>query len=358
MKIIYGITKSNFGGAQRYVFELAKNAQKAGNDVAVLCGGHGSLVEKLKLENIRVISLPDLERNMSITKDFKSFLFILKTLKREKPDIFHTNSSKMGGLGNFAGRLACIKKIIFTGHGWAFNENRNWLSKLIIRKFIWYTIIFSHKTICVSEKTKRDVSWMPFIKKKLCVIYNGVENFELVPRTDSTFTVGAISELHKVKGLDILLRAWRDFIQGKQAKLMIIGEGEERKNLEKLVSDLKISDSVIFRGFVDNARTQLSTFDIFVLPSRSEAMPYALLEAGFAGLPVIATKVGGIPEIIENEKNGLLIEKENPKQIIEALNKLYENKNLRDTLGTNLKQTISTKFSISQMLQKTFDTYK
>ena len=94
------------------------------------------------------------------------------------------------------------------------------------------------------------------------------------------------------------------------------------------------------------------------MPSRSEAMPYALLEAGLAGLSVIATRVGGIPEIIENGKNGLLIEKENSEQITGALNKLFDDKTLRETLGKNLKQTIITKFSMQQMLQNTFNLYK
>ena len=358
MKILYGITKSNLGGAQHYVYELALNAQKMGNDVAVICGGNGPLVEKLKKENIRILPLPKLDRDISLIKDFKSFLFIIRILKNEKPDVFHTNSSKMGGVGNLAGRIVGIKKIIFTGHGWAFNENRNWLSKLIIKKLIWCTILLSHKTICVSEKTKESVSWMPFIKNKLVVIYNGVENFELTTRTDSSFIVGTIAELHKIKGLDILLRAWKNFIENKQAKLIIFGEGEERKNLEKLAFDLNISDSVVFKGFLDSARTQLSTFDIFVMPSRSEAMPYALLEAGLAGLPMIATRVGGIPEIIESGKNGLLVEKENSEQITESLNKLFDDKTLRETLGKNLKQTIITKFSTQQMLQNTFNLYK
>ncbi|MFZ2048815.1 MAG: glycosyltransferase family 4 protein [Minisyncoccia bacterium] len=358
MKIIYGITKSNFGGAQRYVFDLALGAKNFGHEVAVLCGGEGMLVKKLKEQNIRVIPLPELDRDISFIKDFKSFMFILKTLREERPDVFHTNSSKMGGIGNFAARIARVRKIIFTGHGWAFNEKRSWLSKIIIRDLVWYTVLLSHKTICVSEKTKEAIAWEPFIKNKLVVIYNGIENFELISRTDTSFIVGTIAELHKIKGLDVLLNAWKEFIQNKQAKLVIIGEGEERKSLEKLVSDLKINDSVVFNGFVNNARSQLSTFDIFVLPSRSEAMPYALLEAGFAGLPVTATNVGGVSEVIENNKNGLLVDKENPKQITEALNKLFNDKNLHETLGTNLKQTISTKFSIFKMLESTFVLYK
>ncbi len=356
IRVLYGITKSNFGGAQRYVFDLAVEAKKAGHDVAVMCGGEGPLVQKLKSEGIRVISLPSLGRDVSVFSDLKTFFEIKNILKEIKPDVFHINSSKMG-LGAFAARIVGIKKIIFTAHGWAFNEPRLFLSKLIIKELIWYTILLSHKTICVSKKTKRDVSWMPFIKNKLVVIYNGIARFDLAMRTDQTFTVGAVAELHKIKGLDILLNAWGKFTKIHRARLVIFGAGEEKQNLENLISKLKIVDSVELKGFVDSARSQLSTFDIFVMPSRSEAMPYALLEAGFAGLPVVASSVGGIPGIIKDGENGILVQKENVEQLVSALARLADNKELRDKLGANLKQTVSEKFSFEKMIKETFRLY-
>lgn len=358
MRIIYGITKSNFGGAQRYVFELAKEAQKRGDEVSVICGGQGLLSQKLEKQGIQIHFLPDLDRDVSFVKDIKSFFLILKILKKERPDAFHTNSSKMGILGNLAGRLTRIKKIIFTGHGWAFNENRFWLSKIIILKLTWFTVAFSHKTICVSEKTKKDISWMPFIKNKLVVISNGVENFELKPRSEKGFIVGTLAELHKIKGLDILIKAFKKLRDKHEVKLIILGEGEERKNLEKLVKDLELNDSVELRGYVDNARSELKNFDAYVLSSRSEAMPYSLLEAGFAELPVIATNVGGVPEIIENNISGILIQKENVGELSEALEKIYSDEYLRNTLAQTLKQTIIKKYSIQNTLDQTFKIYK
>jgi glycosyltransferase involved in cell wall biosynthesis len=285
-------------------------------------------------------------------------LFILKTLRKEKPDVFHTNSSKMGGMGNLAGRMTGIKKIVFTSHGWAFNENRNWLSKIIIMELVWYTILLSHKTICVSEKSKRDVSWLPFIKNKLAVIHNGIEKFELIPRTDTGFTVGTIAELHHIKGLDILLKAWKEFKKNNSGKLLILGEGEEKKKLENMAQQLGISDSVVFKGFVDNARSLLLGFDIFVLPSRSENLPYAILEAGMASRAVIASRVGGIPEIIKNEDCGILVPKENIQALTNALIKLTNDRNLRETLGNNLHKIVTEQFSKEKMVGETLETYK
>lgn len=357
MKILYGITKSNFGGAQRYVYELAVEAKKEGHDVAVLCGGESTLAQKLRKNNIRVVSIPHLQRDISIIDELKSFHFICQTLVKENPDVFHTNSSKMGGIGNLTGRLVGVRKIIFTGHGWAFNEPRPYWQKMLIKFFTWLTILLSHKTICVSEKTKEDVEKWPFINNRLVVIHNGTSRFNLDVREDKSFTVGAISELHRIKGLDILLIAWSKFIKKHQAKLVIIGEGEEKQNLENITKKLGISDSVIFKGFVDNARSLLSSFDIFCMPSRSEGMPYTLLEAGLAELPVIATSVGGIPEIIESGINGVLVLVENTETLFSTLILLAKDDDLRKRLGTNLKASIQENFSFEKMVEKTFALY-
>ena len=357
MKILYGITKSNFGGAQRYVFDLAVAIKKQGHEVAVLCGGRGALVEHLAKAKIRVISLDELERDISIAQEFSSFFGIWKVLRRERPNVFHINSSKMGGLGALAGRLSGTRKVIFTTHGWAFNEPRPGYEKVIIKLFVWLTILFSHKTICVSEKTRRDVEGWPFIKNKLIVINNGIREFNLAPRTDNSFTVGTTSELHRVKGLDILLLAWNKFVKKHKAVLIIFNEGEERKNLQNMATNLGISDSVVFKGFVDNARSSLSGFDIFCMPSRSEAMPYGLLEAGLAGLPVIATSVGGIPEIIESGINGILIPAEDSEALMSSLILLAEDEKLRKRLGANLKASIQENFSLDKMVENTLQLY-
>jgi|SRR3989344_3347338 len=368
MKILYGITKSNFGGAQRYVFDLATEAKKRKHDVAVLCGQKGKLAEKLKEENIRVTMLKNLERDISLVKEIKSFVEIIKVLKKERPDVFHINSSKMGGLGGLAGRLVGTRKIIFTAHGWAFNEPRSGWQKVIIKFFVWLTILFSYQTICVSEKTKSNIANWPFVKNKLQVVKNGIREFELLPHIEArqklvsgissdTLLVGTTSELHKIKGLDVLLIAWSKFIKGRDAKLVIMNDGEEKDNLQNMAKELGISDSVIFKGFIDNARSFLSGFDIFCMPSRSEAMPYAPLEAGFAGLPIIATAVGGIPEVIENGVSGILIPTENTEILLSSLVLLKDNPSLRERLGTNLKASIQEDFSSEQMIAKTFQLY-
>lgn len=368
MKIIYGITKSNFGGAQRYVFDLARASKKAGHEVAVLCGEGGVLVEKLKQEGIRVIEIKGLKRNISLVHEFTSFKILLTILRSEKPDVFHTNSSKMGGLGNLAGRLVGVKKIIFTSHGWAFDEAwRPVWQKQIIKLLSWIIIFLSHTTIAVSEKTKSKFSSWPLTSRKIKVVRNGIEAFPLLSHTEAReklkieegkLAVVTLAELHKVKGLDLILRAWQKFDQRFKAKLYILGTGEEKSSLEKIVSELGISDSVEFRGYVENAREYLPGFDIFVFPSRSENMPYAILEAGFAGLPVLSTKVGGIPEIIETGVNGVLVERERSDLLYSSLILLAESHEVRKRLGDNLHTTVLENFNLEKMTRDTLKVYE
>ncbi|MDB5254186.1 MAG: Phosphatidylinositol glycan, class [Parcubacteria group bacterium] len=368
LKVLIGITKSNFGGAQRYVYELARGSKDRGFNTTVLLGGNGTLAEKLRSRDIRVISFPLLSRDISLTKDFKEFLSLVRTLRAEKPDVFHVNSSKMGGLGTFAARILRVPHIIFTGHSFAFNEQRPWVQKMFLRFLYWLTILFSHKTICVSEAGMNRISHWPFIKNKLVLIHNGIPRFDMLSREEArnklnlkpeTFVVGTIAELHRVKGLDILLRAWVDFIKvHPTSHLVIIGDGDEGDNLNLLAKKLKIDHTVTFAGFVDNARKLLPAFDVFVLASRSEGFPYALLEAGRAGLPVVATSVGGVGEIISEGETGLLVQPEYPEELCHVLTGLSSDASLRATLKHNLNSFVEKEFSLEQMFSKTFALYE
>ncbi|MBX4189637.1 glycosyltransferase family 4 protein [Candidatus Parcubacteria bacterium] len=368
MKVLIGITKSNFGGAQRYVFELAKAAKEARHDVAVLCGGEGPLVEKLEAEGIRVIPLPILERNVVLRRDYKNFFSIYHILRKERPDVFHLNSSKMGGLGSVAGRLTRVPKIIFTGHSFEFNAPRPEYQKIIFRFLTWLIIMFSHKTICVSASGRNALSRWPLVSKKLFLIRNGLESFTLLQREEarqklvpgikpSTLLVGTLAELHKVKGLDVLLTAFASAFKDSDTKCVIVGEGEERESLTNLSKALGIDSQVHFAGFVENAKALLSGLDIFVLSSRSEGMPYALLEAGLAGMPVVATHVGGIPEIVTDSETGLLVPTENPYFLSKALTELSKDQGKRERFGKNLKRFVEFHFSQSEMLEQTLTLY-
>lgn len=378
-KILYIITKSNFGGAQRYVYDLATNLPEDKFKAVVACGQGDLLIERLKDSNIKTIRIEGLGREIKASKDFQVLKNLIKIIKEEKPNVVHLNSSKIGLLGAlavlylriFQSFNLSIPKCIFTAHGWAFNEkNRAAFSKIIFYLGHYLTILICDTTIAVSERAKKDAACFPFVKNKIKVIYNGISDFDLIHKGEAIkiltgknsgqVIIFSMSELHKNKGIDVALRAIS--LLPKEAKEKIIycvaGNGEERNDLERLAKELNIKNNVRFLGFVPDAKKLLSGTDIFLLPSRTEAFPYAILEAGMAGAPIIATCVGGVSEVIHDMQNGILVHPRNPKEIAEAILYLLDHKGERKEFREEIKKTVKNFFSSDKMLQETIRLYQ
>ncbi|HEY9585391.1 MAG TPA: glycosyltransferase [Candidatus Paceibacterota bacterium] len=390
MKILYLITKSNFGGAQLYVYDLATEARKRGHDVVVGFGGRGTLQTKLTEAGVRTVSILELERDVNPLADFKIFLRLLDLFSAERPDIVHLNSSKMGGLGALAARLwnawswifkfwnkgGHPMRIIFTGHGWAFNEDRTDLERLLIGCAHWVTIQLAHQTIAVSRKTREQVGILPFSWHKLAVIHNGVGQITTLSRDEAlseilgdkreTFLsgapliVGTIAELHKNKGLSYAIEGIALLKKLTDIKLvfLVLGEGEERAHLEHLIAKNDLAESIFLAGQKENAASLLLAFDVFLFPSTTEAFPYAILEAGKVGLPIIATFVGGIPEVIDDMQSGILIQSKNAGEVARALHHLIKHPERRKELGNAIARRIADRFNVETMVNETLALYE
>jgi len=386
-KILYCITKSNWGGAQRYVYDLATNLPKDKYETAVVLGGDGRLKEKLEAFGIRTIPVSSLQRDVGVIKDISSFFELIKIFRKEKPDIIHLNSSKMGGIGGLAGRIARVRKIIFTAHGWAYNEDRNFLQKFAIAILHFITVAFSHLTIAVSEKAKEQFKSAGLMKKKIVVIHNGIGEIEFIekekarqhfvdiryPQTEKVkekiksepLWIGTISELHRNKGLGYAVEAISRLIKNENINIshrniifIIMGEGEERKNLEEIIKKNNLENSVFLVGNVENASSYLKALDIFTLTSITEAMPYTITEAGKAEVPIIASNVGGISEIIDDMKSGILLQPKKAKEISDAIEYLMNHPDKKEIFSKLLKEKIDKEFSLEKMVLKTVKIYR
>jgi len=375
-KVLFLITKSNWGGAQRYVYDLATALPETDYEVSVAVGGNGELAQKLTASNINTISIPGLQRDISVRKELQATLAIAKIIRAEKPDVLHINSSKAGALGTLLGRILRVPNIVFTSHGWAFNEDRPCWQKILL-KFIHYcTVLWSHKTIVVSHKLKQEMNWLG-VQKKMYVVHPGRTIPTLKPKAEARgiietkvttseanlsdfhtdFWIGTIAELHPIKRLhraiDAIAAVSRNY---PKIRYVIIGDGQLRTVLEQQVRDLGLTNHVFFTGNIHEAGRLLQAFDIFLLTSKSEAFGYVLLEAGLASLPCVATEVGGIPDIILHEKTGMLIPPEQTTAITESLTKLIENPNLRTTYARAHAQRAQ-EFSIEKMTRETMTLY-
>lgn len=372
-RVLFLITKSNWGGAQRYVFDLATGLPRDRYEVAVACGGNGPLVDKLQSAGVKVISISSLERDVSLTKEFLALKETSDIIRHEKPDILHINSSKAGVYGAVLGRIFRVKKIIFTTHGWAFNEDRPGWQQIILKFLHWLTVLLSHKTIAVSEEVKRQMDW-PFVQNKMTVVYNGRRLENLKTRDEArTFLIEhepklqkyrddfwsmTIAELHPIKRHDAVIKSLKEVARlWPHTRHLIISGGQDKEYLERLIKALDMEDHIFLLGPIDEAARYLKAADIFVLASRSEAMPYVIIEACIAGLPIVATSVGGIPEVIENDKSGLLTTPLDNKALFEAIFKLRQEEGLRARLAEGAKER-SLKFTFESTLAKTIAVYE
>ncbi len=377
-KVLIVVTKGNWGGAQRYVYDLARGLHTRGYRIVVAAGvqsGRKSeLLDLLTEQRIRTMPVQHLERDLSWKGDWQSFRELLTLIRTTHPDILHLNSSKVGFLGAFAGRICGVPRIIFTAHGWASEEARPWRERALYRTLHWLTVLLSHATITVSEHTRKHLAYFPFASQKMSTIHNGItvtdtvlsrgEAWELlikqIPQLAAHYTsyrIATIAELHPNKGLNTAVEGLAA-LQTVPWVWVIMGDGELRRILEKDIRERGLEGQIIVAGRIERAAEYLPAFDLFLLPSRKEGLPYALLEAGAAGLPVLTTSVGGIPEIITSMKNGLLIDPEAPTAITDAVRLLAADAKKSEYFGRRLKESVMQDFSTETMIEGTIRVYR
>lgn len=384
MKILLLITKSNWGGAQKYVYELATGLPKADFDVKVIAGGRGPLTEKLMEAGIGVRPIESLSNDTGLKKEIDTFKELWNIIKSEKPDVLHVNSSKAGIMGALVGRILGVKKIVFTAHGWAFNEKRPLYEKVVLKYIHWLTIVLSHKTIAVSQNIAGAFAGWPMIEGRIEVVYNGIKPgtgyakvgarqvlAQMYPQLKEVFddkrvyVVGTIAELHPVKNIDVAINGIDELIKesahhrgSEHFVYLVIGEGRERVALEKQIEQKGLNGKVFLLGHVQDAYQYIKAFDVFLLPSRSEALAYVLLEAGYQEASVVATAVGGIPEIVEDMKSGVLIQSNKSSEIAHAIKFYSQHADIAKQYAKNLNSSVKEKFTLQKMIDGTVEMYK
>ena len=379
MKILYVITQGEMGGAQLYVATLATAAQASGHEALVAIGenGDGYLERELTAKKIKIIRLKHLKRQISPVHDLLGIFELKKLYEEFQPEIIHLNSTKAGVIGSVAGGLYRDKgKIIYTVHGWVFNEPMSPVKKLLCLTLEKITAKAKDKIICVSD-FDRQIGLVEKIAptEKLLTIHNGIAteqiDFLQRERTDEKLfansgqrpleiRLGTIANFYPTKGLNYLIEAIKLLINTYHIPitLIIIGDGELRLKLEEQIKNSQLEQQIILVGRQNHANTLLKSFDIAIMSSVKEGFPYFLLEAMASGLPIVATNVGGIPEIVNDGKTGFLVPPKNPEALAEKIKLLAKNQDLRQQMGQEGLARVKNKFSQNEMIRKTFTLYQ
>jgi len=377
-RVLFIITQSEFGGAQRFLYELATRLNKERYEILVASNSEkkSDFLNSLGQKGIKTKHLKFLKRGVNPVIDCLGIIELMKLINKFKPDYLHLNSSKAGILGSIAGfKIKLLRpkkfknlKIIYRIGGWSFNDPWPlWKKKIFI---LTEKITAGFKdVIVVNNKNDYEQALKLKIRPKgeLKLIYNGIDaiKIEFLSKDEARLKlgvsrneliIGTAANFYPTKGLEYLIEAVRllNFqFSIFNFQLIIIGDGTERKKLESKITEYGLKNKIILIGQIPEAHKFMKAFDIFVLPSVKEGFPWVILEAMAAKLPIVATSVGAMPEIIESGKNGILVEPKDPQQLAETMKYLIENERVRQELGIQAHQTVLFKFSIEKMMNQT-----
>jgi glycosyltransferase involved in cell wall biosynthesis/peptidoglycan/xylan/chitin deacetylase (PgdA/CDA1 family) len=331
LTVVHVVLSLDAGGLERLVCNLvAAEATRHFRHVVCCLDREGPLAEDVRREGHEVIMI-----RRGRGADAGLVFRLARFLRTVRADAVHTHSLDPMFYGGLAAALARVPVRIHTQH----NTFLSTYSPRDRMKFQIASGLFT-RIVSVGAETDRGVAAFGVPAVRRCVIRNGINvgRFDdaptLRPAAEREATIGVVARLSPEKGVDCLLDALALLAaDGEGARLAIVGDGPDRSALEDRARAAGLSDRVDFLGFQPKVATLLPTMDVFALPSRSEGIPLALLEAMAASRPCIATRVGGVPEVIEDGVNGLLVPPEDPAALANAIRRLLKDPTLRDRLG-------------------------
>jgi glycosyltransferase involved in cell wall biosynthesis len=327
------ITLAEVGGAQTYVASLLP-ALAGRFNVVVAAHGPGPLRAAAAEAGVRFVGLEHVRRSINPWRDVAGFVELVGLLRRERPDILHANSSKAGILGRLAALAAGVPIRIFTVHGWAFAAH----SGLASSAYRWadrLARLLTTVTICVSENERAEGLRAGTCSAERTVVIRNAVRLDRPPRARDDRArplLVAVGRLKAPKDFVTLVRAL-GLLRPGSFDALIVGEGPDRPMLEDEVRRLGLEDRVRFAGERHDVPDLLAAADAFVLSSFSEGLPVSVLEAMAAKLPVVASRVGGMPEVVLDGVTGLLVEPGDPEKLAAALDRIVADRDLRRSLG-------------------------
>ena len=354
MKILQVIPYFCFGGAETMCESLTYALGKLGHTVRVvsLYAEHTPISQRMERAGVPIRYL-----DKKLGMDLSMVPKLTKIIREETPDVIHTHLDVIK-YTVAAARLAGVTNCVHTIHNVAQQEAEGRVQKIINGFY------FPHGwsvPVALSPQVQRTVeSFYSLNQADIPVIYNGIQLDSCVPKTayslTDTPTLVHIGRFNEQKNHALLLRAFqRILVTYPQCRLLLLGDGELRQEMEALAAQLCIQGRVFFLGSQDNVYTWLNRADIFLLPSRYEGMPMTLIEAMGTGLPIVASAVGGVPDMLTDGESALLTPCDE-EAVAQAVIRLLENQALREKLGQNaLKE--SSRFSANHMARKYLEIY-
>jgi glycosyltransferase involved in cell wall biosynthesis len=358
-RILFVVTLAETGGAQTYVASLlAPLADRF--DVAVAAHGDGPLRDAARAAGVRFLPLTQVRRPVSLWRDVLGLLELLALLRGEHPHIVHLNSAKAAALGRLAAWLARVPIRIYTVHGWAFRAH-GWPASALYRWAERVLRPLTTVTVCVADSERRaGLAAHTCVDRSTVVIRNGVEPAGIGTggaRSKGQPRLIAVGRLQAPKDAVTLVRALAA-LRDRPFEAVLVCDGPDRPAVEEEVRRLGLESAVELLGERDDVPELLGTADVFVLSSNSEGLPLSILEAMAAGLPVVASNVGGVSEVVLDGDTGLLVPPGDAQSFAAAIERLLEDPVLRGRLGEAGRIRVAEHFDLAAVHQAHLDLYR
>ena len=353
LRVVHVALSLGCGGLERLILDLVREGRALGQDVSVLCLDEpGVLADEARRLGASVACLhKGYGLRLGVVRQLRAFLL------RERPDVVHTHQIGALFYAGPAAALAHAPAVVHTEHGkhYGGKGRKLWLGRLTAR--------WADRFFCVSRDIADEVIACRVAgPRKTAVVANGIDTRRFAPAGDAAAVrrdlaipagapvVGTVGRLNEIKRQDVLLRAFALIRQRRpEAHLLLVGDGPRRAELEVLARDLGVAPWVRFAGYQARPECYLAAMDVFALTSQSEGMPLAVLEAWAAGVPVVASRVGGVPELIEDGRTGLLFPPGDEAALAAALDRLLSSPDDARRLAGAAREAVRSRYDVRVM---------
>ena len=361
MRIAYVITRSDdLGGAQIHVRDLASALKAAGHEIVVLAGGGGVMARQLEERGVEVVTLKHMARPIRPVGDARALRELVGQLKRIRPDVLSTHSSKAGILGRVAGRRLGIPTIS-TAHGWLFDLSLRGRRQKVVWRIEKSMAPLARRIVTVCD-SDRDLAVASGISsaERFVTIHNAMPEVADELRADP----GAepprllmVARFAPQKDHDTLFRALANLLD-LEWTLDLVGTGSREETGRALAGSLGLSDRIRFLGMREDVPELMADSQIYLLISHWEGFPRSILEALRGGLPVVATDVGGVREAVLEGETGYLIPENDDVLLADRLKQLIENADLRASMGRAARTHYEAEFTFERLVAETLSLYE
>lgn len=349
------------GGVERYLLMLLKNISKLKYE-QIIVSSYDYHKENYN-ELVDIFEQIDMVRSISVKKDIKAVISLRKLLHKYNPDIVYLHSSKAGAIGRIA-NLGLKNKLIYNPHGWAFNMKCSQKKKIVYREIEKLLAHITDKIIAISDFEKQSALKNDICQKdEIKVIFNGIDieeyekcksSFQITRKLlnipDDAYVIGMVGRLSKQKAPDTFIKSAALIKENiPKAFFLMVGDGEDKENIKELIEEKGLADCTCITGWVHNPLEYIQLFDQAMLLSRWEGFGLVLTEYMISEKPIIATRVDAIPNIIDGEKNGILVPVDDEFAVKKAALAIYGDPKYKEELVSDAKKKVINRFNIKRV---------